>query len=127
VRVHEQMPMGILARLLFLNASQGSVGSLASTVSVLEQGFTSTGVCQLDALGVSAFPTLARFLYALRGAVLDASDDFPLDAEVHPHPSSHELGDFDPEDEERSVSLSFRVQVARQLDAPCEAEDQVDE
>ena len=119
------MLMGILARLL--NASQGSVGSLASAVSVLEQGFTSTGVCQLDALRVRAFPTLARFLYALRGAVLDASDDFPLDAEEHPHPSSHELGDFDPEDEERSVSLRFRVQVARQLDAPCEAEDQVDE
>jgi len=92
---------------------------------MLEQGFTSTGVCQLDALGVRDLPTLGGFLNALR-AVVGASDDFPLDAEEHPHPSSQKLGDFDPKDEERTISLRFRVQVARQLDAPCEAEDQVD-
>jgi len=124
VRVHEQTPMGILAWLL--NASRvGSVGGAALTMSILEHGFTSTGVYQLEAIGVRDLPTLARFLYALH-TVLGASDDFPLDAKEHPHPSSHELGDFDPEDEERTLSLRFRVQMARQLDAPCEAEDQVD-
>ena len=124
VRVHEQTPIGILARLV--NASRVCcVGGAASTMSILEQGFTGTGVYQLQALRVRNFPTLARFFYALR-AVLGASDDFPLDAEEHPHPSSDKLGDFDPEDEERAFSLRLRVQVTRQLDAPCEAEDQVD-
>jgi hypothetical protein len=118
----EQTLMGILAWLL--NASQVVPHQLC--MSILEHGFTSTGVCQLEALGVRDLPTLARFLYALH-IVLGASDDFPLDAKEHPDPPSHELGDFDPENEDRALSLRFRVQVARQLDAPREAEDQVDE
>ena len=80
-------------------------------MSILEQGFTNTGIYQLKALRM-AVRTLSRHLRALR-IVLSASDDFPLDADEHPHPSSHELGYFDPEDEEGAFSLSFRVQVAR--------------
>jgi len=81
-------------------------------MSILEQGFINTGIYQLKALRMAVHTTLARHLRTLP-TVVSASDDFPLDADEHPHPSSHELGDFDPEDEERAFSLRFRVQVAR--------------
>jgi hypothetical protein len=80
-------------------------------MSILEQGLTDTGTYQLKALRMAVHTTLARHLRALC-AVLSASDDFPLDADEHPHLSLHELGDFGPENE-GAFSLRFRAQVAR--------------
>jgi hypothetical protein len=68
-------------------------------MSILEQGFTNPGIYQLKALRMAVHTTLPRHLRTL-STVVTASDDFPLNADKHPHPSSHELGDFDPEDEE---------------------------
>ncbi len=79
-------------------------------MSILE--FTNAGIYQLEALGMRVHPTLARLFGALR-IVLSTSHDFPLDADEHPHPSSHELGDFHPENKEGTFSVCFRMQVAR--------------
>jgi len=55
---------------------------------------------------------IARLFCTLHIA-LSTSHNFPLNVDEHPHPSSHELGDFHPENKEGTFSLSFRMQVAR--------------
>ena len=66
----------------------GYNGSAMSSMSILERGFTNAGIYQLKALRMAVHTAVVRLLRALR-TVLSASDDFPLDADEHPHPSSH--------------------------------------